>query len=122
MTLQNSKISQKKKQNNNKYRNKSQQAAFTAAGLAGGVTPVTGLRPSVFIVAWRASLQALSPLAQVYITVTAAQTVSVTTTPTLATRRVTVIASHGGGVAEITGKQNAYLFSFPCSFMNESRD
>lgn len=71
---------------------------------------MTGLGPSVFIVAWRASLQTLPPLSQVYIAVTTTQTVSVTTTPTLATRGVTVLTSHGGGVAEITERDICLVF------------
>lgn len=57
------------------------------------------------VVAWRADLQAPSRLPEVDVVLPTAQTVSVTTTPTLAARGVTSLANHGGRVAKVTGKE-----------------
>lgn len=72
---------------------------------------MTGLGTAAMVVAGRAALQAPSPLPQVDIAIPTAQTVSVTTTPTLATRGVTSLANHGGGVAKVTEKRRGYLVS-----------
>lgn len=82
---------------------------LTAAGLAGGVTFVTGLRLDVLVEAWRAALQALSPLPHVDVVLSTAQTVSVTATPAVSTRGVTLLANHGGGVAKVTEKEGGGL-------------
>lgn len=87
-------------------------ASFTPAGLAGGVTLVTSLRPAVWEVAWRAALEALSPLPQVEVVLPTVQTVFVTTTPTLVTRWVTSITNHGGGIAKVTEKERGCLVCF----------
>lgn len=70
---------------------------------------MTGLRPAVLVVVWRAALQALSPLLHIYIVLPTAQTVSVTTTPTLSTRGVTSLANHAGGVAKVAEKERGCL-------------
>lgn len=57
------------------------------------------------VVSWRAALQALPPLLHVDIALSAAQTVSATTTLTLATGRVTALTHHGGCVAKVTEKE-----------------
>lgn len=82
---------------------------------------MTGLGPAVLVVAWRAALQAFSPLHQVDVTLPTVQTVSVTTTPALATRGVTSFAKHGGGVAKVTEKERGYLLSLWCSLMKTKR-
>ena len=94
------------------------QASLTVAGLAGGVTPVTGLGPAVMVVAWRAAPQALSRMPQVDVPIPTAPTISVTRTPTLATRGVTALASHVAEVAIVTKKEKGCFVNF-FMFFNE---
>lgn len=93
------------------------QASLTRAGLAGGVTLVAGLGRALLVVAWRAALQALSPLPQVDVLIPTAQTVPVAATPTLAASGVTAIANHGRGVSKVTAEQS--WFTFQCICMNK---
>lgn len=57
------------------------------------------------VVSWRAALQALPPLLHVDIALSAAQTVSATTSLTLATGRITALTHHGGFVPKVTEKE-----------------
>lgn len=82
---------------------------------------MTGVGVAVFVVAWRAALQALSRLPQVDVVVPTAQTVSVTTTPTLVARGVTLVTNHGAGVAKVTEKERGYLFVLLFSVMKKER-
>lgn len=70
---------------------------------------MTGLGLAVLVVAWGAAPQAPSPLPQVDVVLPTAQTVSVTSTPTLATGGVTSVTHHGGGVAKVTERERGCL-------------
>lgn len=105
------KIKRQKQETATNDRNKSWKVIITAAGLAGWMTLVAGLGPAVLVVACRAALQALSLLLEVHMVPPAAQTICIPTTPALAARRVTVLANHGGFIAEVTEKREGYQLS-----------
>lgn len=74
------------------------------------VTLVTVCGPDIFVVPWRAALQALPPWPHVHIALPTVQTVCVATAYTLAAGGVTSLTKHGGLVAKVAEIEGGLVF------------